>query len=134
MGDTAARWHKEGMQIVCLSPCVCNTPMGSTVVPVPYMIVGDLKNATRTVATVLFGAEEAFTMNSRITTVKGNEAGTKGGVVSGVNLGYCRPQTNKTSFLVGGYQVIQHDCIFEMNCAGSEGSSNTLGKLIYPES
>jgi hypothetical protein len=133
MDNTAARKHAPGMQIVCLAPCVCKTPMGATPVPVPYMIVGDLKNAMRTVESVLFAGEEAFTMNSRITTVTGNEAGTAGGVASGVNLGWCRPQTNKPSVFLNGYELIQHDCVFEMNCAGPEGSLNTLGKLIYPE-
>jgi hypothetical protein len=134
MGNTAARFHKEGMQIICLAPCVCLTPMGPSPVPVPYMIVSDLKDAVRTSATVLFGGEEAFTMNSRISTLTGNEPGTAGGVASGVNLGYSRPLTNKSSVIVGGYQVIQHDCVFEMNCNGPEGPSNTLGKLIYPPS
>lgn len=134
MDATAARWHKPGMKIVCLAPCVCKTPMGSSMVPVPYMIVASLKDATRTVPTVLFGGEEAFTMNSRITTLTGNEPGTGGGIVSGVNVGWCRPQTNKPSFVVGGNPVIQHDCVYEMNCSGPDGSSNTIGKLIYPES
>jgi hypothetical protein len=134
MGNTAARWHKEGMQIICLAPCVCNTPAGSAMVPVPYMIISSLADACRTVPSVLFGGEEAFTMNSRITTLKGNEPGTGGGVASGVHLGYSRPQTNKSSFYAGGYQVIQHDCVFEMNCNGPDGPSNTVGKLNYPPS
>ena len=125
--QTAGRWRQSEGQIVCLSPCVCVTPSGGQ--PVPYMIVGALKDSTRTSPDVLFGAEEAFTMHSRITTLAGNEAGTGGGVVSGVNQGWCRPVTNKPNFVVNGYQVIQNDCIFEMNCDGPEGPSNTLGRL-----
>ena len=128
-GETAARWHKAGGQIVCLAPCVCLTPGAGPPVPVPYMIVGALKDSARTSPNVQFRAEEAFTMNSRLTTLVGNEAGTAGGVVSGVHEGWCRPLTNKPNFVVNGHQVIQNDCVFEMNCAGPDGPSNTVGRL-----
>jgi len=85
------------------------------------------------VSNVSFGAEEAFTMDSRTMRVTGNEAGTGGGLASGVNVGWCRPQSNKSSFFVAGEQVVQDDCIFEMNCAGPDGSSNTLGKIAYSD-
>ena len=127
MEQTAARWHQSGGAIICLSPCVCMTPTGGHLVP--YMIVGALKDSARTSPNVLFGAEEAFTMHSRLTTVAGNEAGTGGGAVSGVHQGWCRPVTNKPNFFVNGHQVIQNDSVFEMNCAGPEGPSNTLGRL-----
>jgi len=95
------------------------------------MIVSRLEWSERTVANVTFGAEQAFTMDSRTSKVTGNEPGTGGGVQSGVHIGWCRPQSNKSNFFVNGQQVIQDDCIFEMNCSGPEGSSNTSGKLVF---
>ncbi|RYG89192.1 DUF4150 domain-containing protein [Loktanella sp. IMCC34160] len=38
-----------------------------------------------------FTGQKAFTMQSCTNKVTGDEAGTKGGVVSGVNTGWCRP-------------------------------------------
>jgi len=133
MSKSALRFAKKDNQIVCLSPCVCNTPMGGKMVPVAYMITSKLEWSERTVSNVTFGDEQAFTMESRTTNVTGNEAGTGGGVASGVHVGWCRPQSNKTSLFVAGEQVIQDDCIFEMNCDGPDGSSNTLGKIAYSD-
>ncbi len=134
MDNSAARFatRKEAI-IVCLAPCVCLTPSGGTMVPVPYMILSKLSWSDRTVANVTFGGEQAFTMASRTTKVVGNEPGVGGGVVSGVNVGWCRPQSNKSTFFVAGHQVIQHDCLYEMNCNGPDGPSNTIGKLTYSD-
>ncbi|MGV1832678.1 DUF4150 domain-containing protein [Agrobacterium vitis] len=131
MSHSAARYTDKNNAIVCLSPDVCLTPRGSKDVAVPYMILSKLEASERTVKNVSFGGDEAFTMNSRTSTVTGNEAGTSGGVQSGVNTGWCRPQSNKTSFFVNGHQVIQDNCLYEMNCSGPDGSSNTLGKLMF---
>ncbi len=131
MSHSAARNTGKKNAIVCLSPDVCLTPRGSKDVAVPYMIVSKLEWSQRTIKNVSFGDDEAFTMNSRTKAVTGNEAGTSGGVQSGVNVGWCRPQSNKSNFLVEGHQVIQDDCLYEMNCSGPDGSSNTLGKLMF---
>lgn len=131
MSRSAARLTNGQNIIVCLSPDVCMTPIGSAIVPVPYMIMAKLDWSTRTESKITFGGEEAFTMASRTTKVTGNEAGAAGGVASSVNVGWCRPQSNKSNFFVAGHQVLQDDCLFEMNCAGPDGGSNTLGKLVY---
>ena len=122
-----------GGKIVCLAPDVCLTPVGSSIVPLPYMIVSELSWSDKTVSSTSFGGKQAFTMASRTNKVKGDEPGSKGGVASGVNKGWCRPQSNKSSFTVAGQEVIQHDCVYEMNCAGPDGASNTLGKIRFVE-
>lgn len=60
----------------------------------------------KTVKHTTFTGQEAFNMNSRTDKVTGDEAGTNGGVVSGVNKGWCRPKSNKSSVYVDGVQVI----------------------------
>lgn len=100
-----------GGKIICLAPDVCLTPVGSARVPVPYMIVSELDWSERTDRKVSFGGQQAFTMASRTNKVTGDEPGTGGGIKSGVNTGWCRPQSNKTSFSVAGQEVIQHDCV-----------------------
>ncbi|WP_407673356.1 PAAR-like domain-containing protein [Paracoccus caeni] len=62
--------------IVCLAPDVCLTPIGSAMVPVPYMIVSRLDWSQRTAPHTTFGGQEAFTMASRTDKVVGNEPGT----------------------------------------------------------
>ncbi|UXM95246.1 DUF4150 domain-containing protein [Bartonella sp. HY329] len=131
MTQDALRFTSETNMISCLSPCVCLTPVAGAIVPIPYMIFSKLNWSKKTIENVTFGGEQAFTMDSRTNKVIGNEPGVKGGIISGVNRGWCRPQSNKSNFYVNGKQVIQHDCIFEMNCNGPDGPSNTIGKIMY---
>ncbi len=117
--------------VVSTTPDVCNTPAGSAMVPVPYPIIGRFDAVTGEVPTVLFTKQEAFTTASRITTVQGDEAGSGGGVSSGVNTGYCRPATYSSTVFAQGHQVVSHECKMEMNCAGTDGPGNTQGQVIY---
>ncbi len=131
MSHDAARLTGKTAWIICLSPDVCNTPVGSSVVPIPYMIASKLEWGKQTVSNVRLGGEQAFTMASRTDQVVGNEPGTAGGVASGVNKGWCRPQTNKSSCFVAGRELLQNDNVYEMNCSGPDGAGNTLGKLLF---
>lgn len=133
MAKDAARHSGKEAQIVCLSPDVCDTPIGSKMVKIPYMILSKLDHSDRTISSTTFGGLKAFTMASRTTTVTGNEPGTGGGVKSGTNLGWCRPISNKSSFFVEGREVIQHTSFYDMNCSGPDGPGNTVGKLRFVE-
>ena len=124
--------NKDGL-IVCLAPDICLTPVGASLVPIPYMIVSKLSWSQNTDSKVSFGDQPAFTMVSRTVKVTGNEAGASGGVKSGINQGWCRPKSNKASFLIAGQAVIQHDNTYEMNCNGPDGPGNTLGKVRFVE-
>jgi hypothetical protein len=73
-------------------------------------------------------------MSSRITNVTGNEAGVGGGVVSGVNVGMCKPSKNYSRTVrTEGKHILRHDTIMAMNCAGPEGAGNVEGKIVYVE-
>ena len=133
MEKSAARDSGKNAQIVCLSPDVCLTPIGGSKVPVPYMIVSKLSWSKKTISHTKLTGLEAFTMASRTNKVTGDEPGKNGGVVSGVNKGWCRPKSNKTSVFVDGHELIQNDNLYEMNCAGPEGPCNTIGRLVYYE-
>jgi hypothetical protein len=130
---SAARDSGKNAIITCMAPDVCKTPVGNSVVPIPYMIISMLEWADKTVSTVEITGMKAFNMNARTSKVTGDEAGTLGGVKSGVNLGWCKPQSNKTSVLVDGAELIHNGNLYEMNCAGPDGSSNTIGRLVYFE-
>lgn len=133
MDKTAARHSGKQAMIVCLAPDVCLTPVGNSMIPIPYMILSQLDWSEKTVKNTQLTALKAFTMASRTNKVTGDEAGTGGGVTSGVNRGWCRPKSNKSSVFVDGHELIQNDNIYEMNCAGPDGASNTVGRLVYFE-
>ncbi|WP_295436993.1 DUF4150 domain-containing protein [uncultured Thiodictyon sp.] len=122
---------KRDFRVISLVPDVCKSPT----VPVPYPIVAVLQDSVRTAATVHFsgkGSSDTFTLNSRITTLSGDEPGTGGGVISGVNRGWSRPINGSATVRAQGFGVVQEKVsLFWMNCAGPEGPGNTVGMLIF---
>ena len=131
MAKSAARHSGRQAMIVCLAPDICKTPIGGSMVPVPYMIISRLDWSQQTIPDTTFAGREAFTMASRTDKVTGNEAGKGGGIKSGVNMGWCRPISKKTSVFVGGAELIQNDNLYDMNCNGPDGPGNTVGRLVY---
>ncbi len=123
--------RKEGKFIVVnMPPDVCLTPPNP--VPVPYQIVAYLDDSVNYSPNVNFNGNPAMHMKGRITQVTGNEAGSAGGVKSGVNKNYCRPITHSSTVRANGEFVIYHkDTLMWMNCAGPEGPGNTIGMLIF---
>ncbi len=122
---------KKKARIICLTPCVCKTPLGKKVVPVPYMISANLEDSVNLSQKCNMNGDPVFTMDSRVTCCTGNEAGTAGGVVSGVNTGWCRPKTHTSMMRIEGAFVVRDGDEFEMNCAGPDGASNTIGQLYF---
>lgn len=114
--------------LVCRTPDVCKTPMGSSMVPVPYQIISKFETATKTATTVNFTGEPAFNMGSYLPTVIGDEAGVGGGLKTGSHKGKCYPLTHSSSVRVEGQWLVRHDDLFEMNC---NSPGNTIGKVIY---
>ncbi len=131
MGQLEAA-RKEGLfMVVGLLPDVCITP-GADNKPVPYNIAGTFEDGVMHHANVRFNGHPAMTMQSCIMKVTGNEAGSGGGVKSGVNLAYCRPINGNPNFKINGFPVLYSNRTYMfMNCAGPKGPFNTLGKLIY---
>lgn len=130
---SAARHSGKNAIITCLAPDVCKMPVSSAVVPIPYMIISKLDWSKKTIKHTKMTGLEAFNMDSRTNKVTGDEPGSLGGVVSGVNKGWCRPQSNKTGVFIDGAEILQNNNLYEMNCAGPNGASNTIGRLSYFE-
>jgi hypothetical protein len=73
---------------VTQAPDVCLTPMGPAMVPVPYMLYSSFEGSTKVHESVQFNKKPCYTLDHSLTpTVIGDEPGTGGGVVSGVNKG-----------------------------------------------
>ncbi len=103
---------------VSLVPDVCKTPMGPNMVPVPYPIVADLSKSMEVAKMVRFNGDPVFLLSeSVIATVTGNEAGTGGGMTSGVNRGKVRATSSSKSFKVEKKYVVRHGDECDMNLA-----------------
>lgn len=129
----SGEWARNCPQaiVVSIMPDVCWTPFNGTMVAVPYMIFARLSTAENTEPMHLIGGYETFTTASRIPHVEGNEAGTGGGIMSGVNRGYCRAIEHSTTSRIGADKwLVREGDLFAMNCAGPDGPPNTYGRLI----
>lgn len=103
---------------VSLVPNVCKTPMGPNMVPVPYPIIADLNNSVEVAKSVRFNGNGVFLLSdSVVTNVTGNEAGTGGGMKSGVNKGKVRARQSADSVRVEKKYVVRHGDECDMNLA-----------------
>lgn len=103
MGRPIAR--TEG---VCFAfPDVCNTPAGTTTVPVPYPNVAQLSDARPTASSVMAGGKDVVVADSEIATSSGGEAGSAGGVSSGTVAGKCTFTSSSSSVLAEGKGVVR---------------------------
>lgn len=114
---TGARKNSVFMA-VSLAPDVCKTPMGPSMVPVPYPIIGDLADSVAVSHSVTFNNDPVFLMSdSVVSKVKGNEPGTGGGMKSGINRGKVRATESSGSVWIENKLVVRHGDECEMNLA-----------------
>lgn len=133
LSNIVARQAGIAGTVVCTAPDVCKTPSPAGPIPIPYMVVSMLTFAVRAAKKTQLTGKPVFTMNSRLSRCIGDEPGVAGGVVSNVNMGFCRPISFNPTILVEGQPVIESTHVFGMNCAGPEGIPNTVGMLAYFE-
>ncbi|AVR94356.1 DUF4150 domain-containing protein [Pseudoduganella armeniaca] len=101
---------------VSIVPNVCKTPMGASMVPVPYPIMADLSDSVEVAKTVQFNDDPVFLLSdSVVTRVTGNEPGTGGGMKSGVNCGKVRATQSSRSVRVEKRYVVRHGDECDMN-------------------
>ncbi len=115
-------------RIVSLAPDVCWTPLGSSVVPIPYPVVdfcGHDKNYT---PSVRFTRKKAMVMRSCTTHVHGDKPGIRKGRKSGTVESICEPIGHADQVRAEGSHVIRHLDRFYMN------SKNTQGEAIFVRS
>ncbi len=79
--------HKDsGGKLITMD--VCLTPVGNSVVAMPYTNVAESKDADNTAETVTVQGNPACTVDSTFSKSRGDEPGRHGGVVSGTTRGY----------------------------------------------
>jgi RHS repeat-associated protein len=107
-----------------LPPDICNTPVGSSVVPIPYTITGEFADAQSVSRNVKTHGEPVFLHGrSFIPAVKGDERGTLGGVKSGTNLKKVESNGYSATKGANGTQTVQESRYVWMN------NRNTVGRI-----
>lgn len=135
--NEGARKTPEAL-VVSDSPDVCLTPVGSSMVPVPYPITASFSDSILTTSTVWMTSDPVFNVPSAIQGVTGDEAGTGNGVATGTHsgAGYCRVVEQQHTLVVKaeGHLVVYHNSKMWMNCSSPTGPGNTIGSVVYMSS
>lgn len=111
--------------VVCTSPDVCKTPIGSSTPPIPYQITGRLGDDANASRNVFLTSLKAFKFDSQVTHVTGDEPGAAKGIRSGTVGDIAEPKTASTVVRVNGQWLVRDGDSFWMN------RRNTGGELIY---
>ncbi|MFK7988054.1 MAG: DUF4150 domain-containing protein [Sandaracinaceae bacterium] len=94
--------------IVSTGPDVCLTPVGGSMVPVPYSSVAFLGESERLSSTVLDNGHPDFNLNSRTCTSTGHEAGTGAGIVVPGYQGQAFVQNASPTVFTDGWAGTRH--------------------------
>lgn len=81
--------HKGAPGISTVFPDVCNTPAAPSPIPIPYPNIGQSADTSDGPTTVKTDGEMPMVKGSKYSKSSGDEPGTVGGVVSGVNMSEC---------------------------------------------
>jgi hypothetical protein len=112
-------------RIISLSPDVCLTPVGSSVVPIPYPVVDFCGHDENYTPSVRFTRKKAMVMRSCTTHVHGDSPGNRKGIQSGTVESICEPIGHADQVRAEGSHVIRHLDRCWMN------SRNTQGEAIF---
>lgn len=86
--------------------CFVKVPPPVNKVPTPFPNMGDWSGADGVADKVMIENKEVVIQTSKIPSSKGDEAGTDGGVVSGVNMKEVLPKKASSKVLVQGKGVV----------------------------
>ncbi len=101
--------RKDGSNyIASTGPDVCKTPVGSSVVPVPYASIAFLGSAARVSSNVKRNGKSDFMLNSRTPNSMGTEPGVKKGVAKSGHLGPSAVKVTTGSVFINGYASASH--------------------------
>lgn len=117
----------QGM-VISIAPDICLTPIGSSMVPVPYALIAyqnidpaNMANSVRQTSLV------SHVKSSLITKSFGDEPGTGGGLKSGTTGAECEPKTYSTTVFAEGRNMVRFNDEWWMN------HKNTVGRLVYTD-
>ncbi len=108
-------------------PDVCKTPAPpGPPVPVPYPNVAMMNQATKTSTKVRFAGKPVVTVKSEIPRSVGDEAGSAGGVVSGMNIGKATFKQGSAKVIVEGQRCVFLSAVTAQNGANANVPSGIV--------
>ena len=114
--------HKDSGGTVITSPDVCNTQVGNSVVPIPYVNVAKSADTAQGSSTVTMDGNPVMIKSSVFSTSSGDEAGKIGGVASGVTQGKAKFVTTSNDVLVNG-QPLARRCDLMLSNLSASGNT-----------
>lgn len=111
------------------TPDVCNVP-GSPPVPTPFpnIAMGNMANGGTCSSKVLVNNGSAMKLNSEISSTSGDEAGSAGGLVSGMIKGAAKITQGSPKVMIDGVGAGRLTSMTSHNGA----SPNTVGTILAP--
>ena len=119
---------KDEAIVTSITPNVCLTPCGSTMVPVPYCVFDKHGHDNNYTPTVRYQGLMSMVLRSNTQHCHGDEAGTGGGVISGTHGGICEPIGHEPTVRCEGSPTIRDGDLHWMN------NRNCLGKAVLKRS
>ncbi len=111
-------------------PDVCLTPMPPAgPVPMPYPNTAQLAACDEVVDMVLIENKEVVVEGSKIPNSSGDEAGTQGGVVSGVNMKEVQPKQFSSKVIAQGKKMVFFTA---MTAHNGTNANAPCGNIIVP--
>ncbi|MCG5548558.1 PAAR-like domain-containing protein [Halorhodospira halochloris] len=99
---------------------ICNTTVGNSVIPIPYVNVAETADVTATASTVYVEGCPVCVETSRIEVSRGDESGDQGGIVSGMREGEATFLAGSPDVFVEGVPVVR---AFEQMVSNAENTS-----------
>lgn len=116
MAEQLAARQNQQWTVVSTVPDVCRTPVGNTIVPVPYPVISFLDNSIDGAASVRVNGEHLILFDqSVVLSTVGADAGSHKGCKSGTVGGRCYPKTRSQSVRSQSRCAVRNDDEFWMN-------------------
>lgn len=126
--------RKDGANIMfSKGPDVCKTPIGSSMVPVPYVTVVTLAASTRTAKTVRNNGKHDFNLNTRTRLVTGHEPGVGKGVKDAGYRGWANAKKASSTVFSEGWAVVRHNDPAWINGASKGPTEKRRSKIKRTE-
>jgi hypothetical protein len=107
---------ESGWVVYSVPPDVCKTPVGSSMVPVPYPITSQLSAATGVVKSVRLNGNPAVVFDqSKTPSSAGDTPGSGTGIKSGTVGKKCEPLDKSSTVRAGKKWMVRHGDKFWMN-------------------
>lgn len=116
MSDEKLTAQDSQFVLISMAPDVCKTPIGNSTPPIPYPITHTMDTSKQCSTNVFINDKPTFLHgNSFVDRVKGDEPGTAGSVVTGVNMKVSHSQKYSESVYVNGKPMVRTGDMVHMN-------------------